>query len=141
LGQTAATINAQQVQTAPPDWANQALARTAPNALIDADTHQPLILSDDERKIIIKAMDIMNDAEPDRRQLALLQAGIAHYKSGAQLTMADATFINGPLMMVQSAAYAASPAHPDGITPEEIATIKGLLRRLRKSASAMATTK
>src|SRR5262252_9184329 len=80
-----------------PDWHQGQQS----NALIDADTGKPLVLTAQERALCIKAMD----GAPDTAGLMMYHQTLEHLRRGEPVIMGDVIFLNRPLMAVQQPQY------------------------------------
>ena len=109
----------------PPQPNPMARLGQSPDALIDPATGQPFALTLAERGLMIKVMEAMDDVDG----LDLYKRALDHLNRGEQLTLGDVIFLNRPLMFVQQPKY--------GLKPEEVATARELLTRMRKAATAM----
>lgn len=101
-----------------PDWR----ARTAPQEL-------PFQISDEERALIVKAMEILAEHEPSRKESMFYTSTIDRIRAGWPLTLNDIILLNGPLMMSQRD------------MPEKAPQIRALLNKLRKDAATMVESK
>lgn len=108
-----------------PDW--QARLGQQPNALIDADTGQPFVLTERERALCVRAMEAADMGN------TLYHRVLEHLRRGEQVVLGDVVMLNRPLMYLQMPKY--------NLTDADIAVIKPLLDRLRKSAAAMVSPK
>jgi len=102
-----------------PDWR----ARTAPQEL-------PFQINDNERALIVKAMEILAEREPSRKESMFYMGTIDRIKTGWPITLNDIILLNGPLMMAQQ-----------DVTLEDAQKIRVLLNKLRKDAADMVNPK
>ncbi len=109
----AATTSLAQDQV--PDWRE----RTAPQAL-------PILLTAQERTLIVTAMEIVAEQEPLRKTSKFYQDILQRLKSDVPITLNDVILINGPLMMAQR-----------DMNQEQAAAAKVLLKKLRAATAAM----